>query len=79
MVENMSDSTLKTKNMDSENSNGQMAENTKDYGKMENNTEKEFTLMLKEKRNKENGLMVKELNGLMMIKKKNDLTEIKFE
>eukprot|EP00335_Anophryoides_haemophila_P000333 CAMPEP_0204821078 /NCGR_PEP_ID=MMETSP1018-20131115/2213_1 /ASSEMBLY_ACC=CAM_ASM_000518 /TAXON_ID=46462 /ORGANISM="Anophryoides haemophila, Strain AH6" /LENGTH=165 /DNA_ID=CAMNT_0051919671 /DNA_START=559 /DNA_END=1056 /DNA_ORIENTATION=- len=60
MVENMLDPMSKIKNMDSENLNGLMAEDIKDYGKMENNMEREFILMHKEKKNKENGLMVKE-------------------
>lgn len=54
---------LKIKNTDSENSNGLMEEDTKDNGKTENNMEKEFTLMLKEKKKLENGLMEKELDG----------------
>lgn len=40
-----------------------MEENIKDNGKMVNNTVKEFTLTLKEKKKLENGLMEKELNG----------------
>jgi hypothetical protein len=40
-----------------------MEENTKDNGKMENNMVKVFTLMLKERKKLENGLMEKELDG----------------
>lgn len=55
--------------MDKENLNGQMAENIKVNGKMVNSTDKVYILMHKVKRKKENGLMERELDGLMMTKR----------
>ena len=40
-----------------------MAENTRDSGKKANNTELEYTEMPRAKKEKENGLMVKEPDG----------------
>jgi len=75
MEENILVVMSKIKNMDMVNFNGQMAECIKEIGKMANNMEKEFTLMLKESRERENGKMERELVGLMnqmTLKKKID-------
>lgn len=40
--------------------NGKMENNTKDIGKMENNMEKEFWLIKKEEKQKQNGLKEEE-------------------
>lgn len=45
------------------NFNGLMEECTKEIGRMENNMEKEYILMLKENKEKVNGKMEKELVG----------------
>jgi len=67
---------LMIKNKDMESLNGQMEENIKVNGIMENNMVKALISMLKVKPKKENGVMEKELNGLAVQKKmeiKNDL------
>ena len=76
-VENMSGSTLMTKSMDKEFSNGkilfflalkfnlgQMVENILEDGSTVNNMEKEHLLLPMGKRNKESGKMVSEKDGL---------------
>lgn len=48
------------KSTERENSLGLMEENTKDNGKMENNTEKELILDQTDKKDKENGMKERE-------------------
>lgn len=63
MEENISDNTLMIKKKDMENLSGLMEDNTKENGKMVNNTVKEFILMPKELPEKDYGLKEKEKNG----------------
>ena len=56
---------LKIEDMDLESLNGMMAENMKAFGKMENNMDREFIKMLRGDNKKVNGMMGRELNGLI--------------
>lgn len=53
-----------TKSTERENLPGQMEEDTKDNGKMENNMEEELILDPMDKKDKENGMREKESSGL---------------
>lgn len=68
MVENTLVTMLMTKNMDMVYLNGLMAENIKGIGRMENNMVKEYILDQMVAREKVNGIMEKELDGLKKIK-----------
>ncbi len=74
MEENMLGHMLMIKNMDLVYLSGQMVESMKECGKKENNMEKECILVVMVKRERVNGLKVKELNGL---KKKEKAKRIK--
>lgn len=52
------------RNMEKVNLLGQMEEDTKDNGKMENNMEEVLILDPTDKKDKENGMKEKELSGL---------------
>ena len=56
-------------------SNGQMAENIKEIGRMENSMEKESTLDLMDKREKENGKKERESSGLKRMEMSSDQSE----
>jgi len=56
-------------------SNGQMVENIKEIGRMENSMAKESTLDLMDKREKENGKKERESSGLKRMEMSSDQSE----
>ena len=67
MVEGMKENTMMIKNKDLDYLRGQMGEDMRAIGKMENNMEKELTTLVKAKSKKENGRKEKELNGMVVV------------
>jgi len=67
MEEGMMEIIVMIKNMVMVFLNGLIIENTREIGKMENNTGKEFISGQMESKEKENGLMEKELDGLHLV------------
>jgi len=68
MEENMLGTIKMIKNMVMDNLSGLMEENIKDIGKMENNTEEVFILEVINRKEKENGMKERELDGFKKMK-----------